>query len=59
MDVKTVFIHGMLDETVHMDQPERIIDKNFPHKVCLLKRLLYGLKQSPRQWNRRFDDFFL
>ena len=23
--------------------------------VCLLKRYLYGLKQSPRQWYKRFD----
>lgn len=25
--------------------------------VCLLKRLLYRLKQSPRQWYKRFDTF--
>lgn len=57
MDVKTAFLHGLLDETIYMDQPEGFIDKKYPEKVCLLKRSLYGLKQSPRQWNRRFDDF--
>ena len=57
MDVKTAFLHGLLDEKIYMDQLEGFVDMKNPQKVCLLKRSLYGLKQSPRQWNRRFDDF--
>jgi len=57
MDVKTAFLHGYLDETIYMDQPEGYIHEKYPDKVCLLKRSLYGLKQSPRQWNNRFNEF--
>lgn len=54
-DIKTAFLNGDLEETVYMEQPEGfLVDKN---KVCLLKRSLYGLKQSPRQWNKKFTDF--
>ncbi|CAA7042916.1 unnamed protein product [Microthlaspi erraticum] len=57
MDVKTAFLHGFLDETIYMEQPEGYVDERYPEKVCLLQRSLYGLKQSPRQWNTRFDNF--
>ena len=57
MDVKTAFLHGNLDETIYMEQPEGYIAKGDGGKVCLLRKSLYGLKQSPRQWNLRFDSF--
>lgn len=28
-------------------------------KVYFFKKTLYGLKQSPRQWYKRFDDYIL
>lgn len=59
MDVKTAFLHGYLDEDIYMEQPEGYEDKDYPEKVCLLKRSLYGLRQSPRQWNTRFDEFIV
>lgn len=42
-----------------MRQPEGFEDNRKPNQVCLLKRALYGLKQSPRQWCKCFDEFML
>ncbi|CAM8878626.1 unnamed protein product [Rhodiola kirilowii] len=57
LDVKTAFLHGNLDETIYMRQPEGFVVGDPEKQVCLLKRSLYGLKQSPRLWYRRFDEF--
>ena len=59
MDVKTVFLHGNLDECICMVQPIGYINQTYPDHVCLLKKSLYGLKQSPRQWYKKFDSFVL
>ncbi|KAH9657534.1 hypothetical protein KPL70_023118 [Citrus sinensis] len=59
LDVKTAFLHGRLQEEILMTQPEGYVDSEKPNHVCLLKRSLYGLKQSPRQWYLRFDEFML
>jgi ATP-binding cassette subfamily B (MDR/TAP) protein 1 len=42
-----------------MDQPEGFIVPSKEDLVCKLKRSLYDLKQSPRQWYKRFDSFML
>ena len=55
MDVTTAFLHGELEEKIYMDQPRGFEVRDKEKKVCLLKKSLYGLKQSPRQWYRRFD----
>ncbi|KAG8498115.1 hypothetical protein CXB51_006865 [Gossypium anomalum] len=57
LDVKTAFLHGELEEDIYMQQPEGFTVLEKEDYVCLLKKSLYGLKQSPRQWYKRFDSF--
>ena len=59
LDVKTAFLHGDLDEDIYMEQPEGFVVDGKSKMVCKLKKSLYGLKQSPRQWYKRFDHFML
>ena len=59
MDVKTIFLHGVIKETIYLKQPEGFEDKDKKDHLCLLKRALYGLKQSPKQWNKCFDEFMM
>ncbi|GJS79710.1 retrotransposon protein, putative, ty1-copia subclass [Tanacetum coccineum] len=54
LDVKTAFLHDNLKETIYMRQPLGF-EEGTGNKVCLLKKSLYGLKQSLRQWYKRFD----
>ncbi|KAG8497106.1 hypothetical protein CXB51_008302 [Gossypium anomalum] len=57
LDVKTAFLHGELVEDIYMQQLESFTVLEKEDYVCLLKKSLYGLKQSPRQWYKRFDSF--
>ncbi|CAI7865162.1 unnamed protein product [Closterium sp. NIES-53] len=57
LDVCTAFLYGLLMEEVYMRQPPGYDDGS--GRVWKLKRTLYGLKQSPRGWYKRIDDFLL
>jgi hypothetical protein len=59
LDVKTAFLHGELEEDIYIEQPEGFVIPGKEKLVCKLKKSLYGLKQSPRQWYKRFDTFML
>ena len=50
MDVNTAFLYSILDETVYVEQPEGFIVPGKEDYVCLLRKALYVLKQSPRAW---------
>ncbi len=57
MDVVTAFLNGNLDEDIYMYQPAGYIQPGKEKMVCNLKKWLYGLKQSPRCWNKTFKEY--
>ena len=57
MDVVTAFLNGRLDEEIYMAQPDGYVEAGKEHLVCKLGKSIYGLKQSPRCWNRAFSEY--
>nr|GEY98489.1 uncharacterized mitochondrial protein AtMg00810-like [Tanacetum cinerariifolium] len=50
MDVKMVFLNGILKEEVYVAQPPGFVSKQYPDHVYALDKALYDLKQAPRAW---------
>ena len=55
LNVKNAFLNGTLNEEVYTKIPLGFQSEKEQGKVCKLKKLLYGLKQSPRAWFTRFS----
>ena len=55
LDVKTAFLNGVLEEDIYLKYPEGIPAQS--GTVLKLQKSMYGLKQSPRQLNTRFNQF--
>ena len=56
MDVKTAFLNGDLYESVYMAQPKGFVVEGKERMGCRLRKSIYGLKQSSRQWYLKFDE---
>jgi len=57
LDVKSAYLHGELVEDVYVDQPLSY-QKEDKNKVYKLKKALYGLRQAPRAWYNKIEDYF-
>jgi hypothetical protein len=59
LDFKSVFLNGVLNEEIYVEQPNGFEKEITSNKVYLLKKALYGLKQAPRAWYSRLDSYLL
>lgn len=56
LDVKSAFLYGVLKEEIYMELPDGFKEGT---KVCKLRKCIYGLKQSPREWYACLTDSLL
>lgn len=57
LDITAAYLNGKLSEEVFMELPPIKLHEKPNEEVCLLKRSLYGLHQSGREWNICLDKF--
>lgn len=58
MDVKNVFLNGIMQEDVYVEQPKGFVCPKYPNHVYGLKKALYGLKQA-RAWYKCMTNYLL
>ena len=58
MDVKTAYLHAPIDEEIFLEQPQGFenISETGENLVYKLKKSIYGLKQSGRNWYKLLND---
>jgi hypothetical protein len=59
VDVKTIFLNGVIQEEVFLRQPRGFENPKYPNRVYKISKALYGLKQAPRAWCARLKTFLL
>ena len=59
MDIKTAYLNADIEEEIFMQQPEGFekFDKQGNPLICKLRKSLYGLKQSGRNWYLTIETF--
>ncbi|GJR52108.1 putative ribonuclease H-like domain-containing protein [Tanacetum coccineum] len=59
MDVKSAFLYGKIEEEVYVCQPPGFEDLDFPDRVYMVEKALYGLHQAPRAWYETLSTYLL
>lgn len=56
MDVTTAYLNGEIDYPIYMRQPAGSVKPGNEKLVCLLKKSIYGLRQSGRMWYQKMHN---
>jgi Reverse transcriptase (RNA-dependent DNA polymerase) len=56
--VKSAFLNGVLEDEVYVEQPLEYMKLGKEHIVLRLNKAMHGLKQAPRAWNTKIDNYF-
>jgi hypothetical protein len=59
MDVEIEFLNGEIEEEFYIEQREGFVMKKDKYHVYMLKKSLYGLKQTPHAWYEKMDGFLM
>ena len=59
MDVETAFLNSKVEEIIYVKQAPGMEEFGYEDNVYKLNRSLYGLKQSPRNWNNCLTEFLI
>ena len=59
MDVKSVFLNGLIQEKVYVEQTPGFENETLFEHVFKLNKGVYGLKQAPRVWYEKLGSFLL
>jgi hypothetical protein len=59
MDVKRVFLNGVIQEEVYVRQPLGFKKPKYSNRVYKLSKALYGLKQALWAWYARLKTFLI
>jgi hypothetical protein len=59
IDVKSIFLNGVIYEEVFVRQPQGFENPEYPDRVHKLSKALYGFKQAMWVWYAKFKTFLL